>query len=191
MLDQSKIGLDLDPTQVTWASTRDVVSGCRIASAVPRQSIHEGGPTIQDWPPSPRGQPSGCRSAANTLCCPAMVDTASVTVDAVLGSRCVLGPGMGGRPIEYRDFGIEFGDGFGQRFDSQEESVAVVRALHRGELVSFSAGGQYHLQGVSPLPVPVAGLCGIPLLIGGAARPRPFPALRATPTSGTTKASAA
>ena len=183
-----RIGLDLDPTQTSWAAMRDVVSHADAAgydslwtwdhlygTDDPRQSIVEGWTTITAWAAITTRPTVGLLVGANTLRNPGLVAKSAVTVDHVSGGRLVLGLGSGWRPREHVDHGIPFGSGFGERLDWLEESVVLIRGLLAGETVTSPSGGHYAFSGATHLPLPVRGAGGIPILIGGGGERRTIP----------------
>jgi alkanesulfonate monooxygenase SsuD/methylene tetrahydromethanopterin reductase-like flavin-dependent oxidoreductase (luciferase family) len=86
-------------------------------------------------------------------------------LDILSGGRAELALGLGYLPAEFRAYGLDF-EGRGRLTD---ELIPIVRRLWRGEEVSV-AGEFFRLTDarIRPLPVQEG---GIPLFIGGVARP--------------------
>ena len=81
------------------------------------------------------------------------------------GGRAILGIGGAWFEMEHEAFGIDFGDGFGQRLDWLAEATSAMRTLLDGGEVTSAAGGRYafdHLR-IAPLPVQAK----LPIMIGG------------------------
>lgn len=183
-----RLGLDIDPTQTTWADMRAVVTLADTlaydslwtwdhlyATDDPRQSIFEGWTTVAAWGAATSRPTVGLLVGANTLRHPAIVAKAAVTVDHITGGRCVLGLGAGWRPREHGDHGLAFGSGFGERLGWLEESVAAIRGLTAGESVSSPESGAYRFAGARHSPLPVRGAGRLPILIGGGGERRTLP----------------
>jgi F420-dependent oxidoreductase-like protein len=115
---------------------------------------------------------------------PSMLAIAVAGVDDISGGRVELGLGSGWYADEHSAYGIDFGAGFGERFDRLTEQLEVVTGLWAtpdGETFSFD-GSHFHLDGAPGLPKPVQrtrdGVPGVPIIIGGHG-PRRTPALAA------------
>jgi alkanesulfonate monooxygenase SsuD/methylene tetrahydromethanopterin reductase-like flavin-dependent oxidoreductase (luciferase family) len=183
-----RIGLDLDPTQGSWAEMATVV---RMADELgydslwtwdhlygtddPRQRIFEGWTTIAAWAALTTTPTVGLLVGANTFRNPGLVAKCAVTVDHISQGRCVLGLGAGWRPREHHDHGLDFGSGFGERLAWLEESVAAVSALLRGDVVTSPSGGRYAFEGLRHAPTPWDGPGRLPILIGGGGERRTIP----------------
>ncbi len=95
---------------------------------------------------------------------PAFLAKEAATLDALSGGRFELGIGAGWLRAEYDAAGLTF-DRAGVRIDRLDESLAILRALLRGDQVDFE-GQHYHVSQLLDFPPPTrAG--GPPLLIGG------------------------
>src|SRR5436305_13555425 len=66
---------------------------------------------------------------------------------------------------EHTRHGIKFGSGFGQRLDWLDESVAAMRDLLDGKVVTSPPGGHYQFQNLRHHPVPIQKR--LPIMIGG------------------------
>jgi probable F420-dependent oxidoreductase len=82
------------------------------------------------------------------------------TLDAMSGGRVHLGIGIGWLQEEFAALGVPWGG----RADRTDEYVAVLRALWKGDDVSF-AGAHVSLSGVSVNPKPAQPT--VPIIIGG------------------------
>jgi len=183
-----RIGLDLDPTQTSWADMRDVVQRADrlgydslwtwdhlYGTDDPRQSIVEGWTTVAGWAALTTRPTVGLLVGANTLRNPAVVAKCAVTVDHISRGRCILGLGSGWRPREHDDHGIPFGSGFGERLDWLGESLTLIRGLLDGDKVSSPSGSHYAFQEATHLPLPYRGAGRLPILIGGGGERRTIP----------------
>jgi alkanesulfonate monooxygenase SsuD/methylene tetrahydromethanopterin reductase-like flavin-dependent oxidoreductase (luciferase family) len=183
-----RIGLDLDPTQTSWAAMRAVVMRADelgydslwtwdhlYGTDDPRQSIVEAWTTVAAWGAITARPTVGLLVGASTFRNPGLVAKSAVTVDHVTGGRCVLGLGAGWRPREHVDHGIPFGSGFGERLDWLEESIVAIRSLLAGEAVSSPTGGHYAIHDLRHLPVPYRGPGTLPILVGGGGERRTLP----------------
>lgn len=92
---------------------------------------------------------------------PAVLARQAVTIDHASGGRFELGIGSGSVPAELPTFGIPTG-GARDRVERLGESLAIMRALWRGETVDV-AGEHFTLAGARQAPRPQ----GIPIVIGG------------------------
>src|SRR4029453_16620833 len=63
---------------------------------------------------------------ANTFRNPGLTAQCATTLDPITGGRAVLGIGGAWFETEHEAFGIDFGDGFGQRLDWLAESAAAL-----------------------------------------------------------------
>lgn len=183
-----KIGLDLDPSQTSWADMRDVAVRADslgydslwtwdhlYATDDPRQSIVEGWTTIAAWAAITSRPTIGLLVGANTLRNPGLVAKSAATVDHVSAGRCILGLGSGWRPREHQDHGIPFGSGFGERLDWLGESLTLLRGLLAGETVSSPPGSHYTFGETRHFPLPYRGAGRLPILIGGGGERRTIP----------------
>ncbi len=84
---------------------------------------------------------------------PALVAKAAATVQGIAGGRLVLGMGIGGFPGEHAALGIPFPPA-GERAVLLEESIAAIRALWSGEVVTGEAGAVASLRDARQLPAP-------------------------------------
>lgn len=94
---------------------------------------------------------------------PAFVARDAATIDVLSDGRFELGIGGGWRPENFTRSGVPFGTP-GQRAGRLEESVRIIKALLRGESVTFS-GTHYTLDELQGFPIPVQ-KPHLPLLIG-------------------------
>jgi alkanesulfonate monooxygenase SsuD/methylene tetrahydromethanopterin reductase-like flavin-dependent oxidoreductase (luciferase family) len=183
-----RIGLDLDPSQTSWADMRDVAVRADslgydslwtwdhlYATDDPRQSIVEGWTTIAAWAAITSRPTIGLLVGANTLRNPGLVAKSAVTVDHVSAGRCILGLGSGWRPREHQDHGVPFGSGFGERLDWLGESLTLLRGLLAGETVSSPPGSHYTFRETRHVPLPYRGAGRLSILIGGGGERRTIP----------------
>jgi alkanesulfonate monooxygenase SsuD/methylene tetrahydromethanopterin reductase-like flavin-dependent oxidoreductase (luciferase family) len=134
----------------------------------PHQPIFEGWTTITAWAMATQNVKVGLMVGANTFRNPGLVAKIATTLDHVSGGRAILGLGGAWFELEHREFGIDFGSGFGQRLDWLDESIGAIRALAAGEKVTSPAGGHYALEGATMNPLPVQ--ARLPVMIGGTGR---------------------
>ena len=106
----------------------------------------------------------GLLVAANTFRNPGLTAKLATTLDQISGGRAILGIGGGWFEEEHAAFGIEFGNGFGERLDRLAESVAVIRRLLDGERFGHD-GRFYQLRDALVEPRPIQP--HLPFLIGG------------------------
>jgi alkanesulfonate monooxygenase SsuD/methylene tetrahydromethanopterin reductase-like flavin-dependent oxidoreductase (luciferase family) len=99
---------------------------------------------------------------------PSVLAKSAVTADATSQGRIELGMGAGWNEAEHRAFGLPFPD-LATRYDIFEEQVEIVVRQLREERFDH-AGRHYTLTSCEARPKPVNG--HIPLILGGAARPR-------------------
>jgi alkanesulfonate monooxygenase SsuD/methylene tetrahydromethanopterin reductase-like flavin-dependent oxidoreductase (luciferase family) len=93
---------------------------------------------------------------------PAMLARQAVSLDHASGGRFELGIGSGSVPAELDTFGLPTG-GAGDRITRLGESLAIMRALWRGETVDTD-GAHFRMQGAQQMPPPLG---EIPIVIGG------------------------
>lgn len=95
---------------------------------------------------------------------PALLTKMITTLDHISDGRAILGIGAGWAAEEHRQFGIEFGDGFGERLGWLREALPVIRGMLDGSRPS-SPPGRFEIAGVVNSPPPVQ--ARLPILIGG------------------------
>jgi alkanesulfonate monooxygenase SsuD/methylene tetrahydromethanopterin reductase-like flavin-dependent oxidoreductase (luciferase family) len=176
-----KLGLSIYPQETSWQAMLDVV---RHADHLGfdslwvwdhllgigregRQSVFEAWTTIAAWAAVTSRATLGTLVSANTLRNPGLVAKSAVTVDHISGGRFVLGLGAAYRALEHEVHGIEFGASFRDRLAWLEESVAAIKRLLNGGVVTSPPGGHYRFAEVSHLPSPIRGPGTIPILIPG------------------------
>lgn len=98
---------------------------------------------------------------------PAIVAKMASTIDAMSEGRLELGVGAGWLEEEFGAFGYRFGS-TGDRFDTLEHTLHVLRALFSGGPVTLD-DGVCRLEEAHLAPAPVG---GIPLWVGGKGGPR-------------------
>lgn len=94
---------------------------------------------------------------------PGLLAKAAVTLDHISGGRAEIGLGAGWFAAEFNDFGYAFPP-LGKRLDQLEEALILVRALLRGEPVTWS-GDYYQLDGAVCSPPPLNR--NLPIWVGG------------------------
>jgi alkanesulfonate monooxygenase SsuD/methylene tetrahydromethanopterin reductase-like flavin-dependent oxidoreductase (luciferase family) len=102
---------------------------------------------------------------ANTFRNPGLTAKSITTIDHVSGGRAILGIGGAWFEMEHEAFGIDFGDGFGQRLDWLAEATSAMRTLLDGGEVTSAAGGRYAFDRLRIAPLPVQ--ARLPIMIGG------------------------
>ena len=107
----------------------------------------------------------GLLVGANTFRNPGLVAKTAITLDHLSGGRAILGIGGAWFEKEHHEYGIEFGTGHGQRLTWLDESVAAMRGLIDGEVVSSPPGGRYRFDNLRLIPRPMQPR--LPLMIGG------------------------
>lgn len=100
---------------------------------------------------------------------PSIVAKMAVTIDGISSGRFDLGLGAGWLEEEFTAFGYRFGS-VGERFETLEETLRVVRALFSGEPTTLD-GRTVALREARVLPRPVRS-DGIPIWVGGKGGPR-------------------
>ena len=106
----------------------------------------------------------GLLVGANTFRNPGLTAKLATTLDHLSGGRAVLGLGGGWFEREHDAFGLDFGNGFGERLDRLDEAVTLIRRLLDGERVTHQ-GRCYTMQDAVCAPRPVQ--ARLPILIGG------------------------
>ena len=106
----------------------------------------------------------GLLVGANTFRNPGLTAKLATTLDHISGGRLVLGLGGGWFAREHDAFGLDFGNGFGERLDRLDEAVGLIRRLLDGERVTHH-GRFYAMTDALVTPRPVQGR--LPILIGG------------------------
>lgn len=125
----------------------------------------------------------GTLVASATFRHPSMLAIAAAQVDEISGGRLDLGLGSGWNDDEHRAYGIDFGSGFGERFDRLTEQLEILTGLWAtpvGQTFDH-AGAHYTLSGAPGLPKPVQSVHGtpkVPIIVGGHG-PKRTPALAA------------
>jgi alkanesulfonate monooxygenase SsuD/methylene tetrahydromethanopterin reductase-like flavin-dependent oxidoreductase (luciferase family) len=99
-----------------------------------------------------------------TLRNPAVLTKMVTTLDHISGGRAILGVGAGWAEEEHRQYGIEFGDGFGERLRWLSEALPVMRGMLDGVRPSAS-GPRYSMVEVLNNPPPVQRR--LPIMIAG------------------------
>jgi alkanesulfonate monooxygenase SsuD/methylene tetrahydromethanopterin reductase-like flavin-dependent oxidoreductase (luciferase family) len=107
----------------------------------------------------------GVLTGANTFWNPGLLAKKVTTLDHLSGGRAILGLGAGWFEEEHKAFGIEFGQGWGDRLGWLDESAAILRTLLDGESVTSPEESRYQLSGARLSPKPVQSR--LPILIGG------------------------
>ena len=131
----------------------------------PYQPIFEGYTTLAAWAKVTKRTRLGLLVGANTFRNPGLVANELTTIDHLSGGRAIAGLGGAWFELEHQAHGIDFGSGFGERLDWLDESVAALRALFAGEVVTSSEGGRYAFDELVLLPPPVQER--LPIMIGG------------------------
>jgi alkanesulfonate monooxygenase SsuD/methylene tetrahydromethanopterin reductase-like flavin-dependent oxidoreductase (luciferase family) len=131
----------------------------------PHQPIFEGYAALAALAQATSRIQLGLFVGANTFRNPGLAVKSLTTIDHVSGGRAVMGIGGAWFEGEHTAFGIDFGSGFGQRLDWLEESVAAIRTLLDGGVVTSAPGGRYAFDELRISPPPVQ--AHVPIMIGG------------------------
>jgi alkanesulfonate monooxygenase SsuD/methylene tetrahydromethanopterin reductase-like flavin-dependent oxidoreductase (luciferase family) len=130
----------------------------------PDQPIHEGYTALAAVAQATSRIRLGLFVGANTFRNPGIAAKSIVTIDHISGGRAILGIGAAWFELEHRQFGLEFGSGFGERLDWLAEAVPAMRTLVDGGEVT-SSDGRYRFDGLRIFPPPVQD--HLPIMIGG------------------------
>lgn len=130
-----------------------------------RQPIWEGYTALAALAQATERTRLGLFVGANTFRNPALVAKSMVTIDHISGGRTLLGIGGAWFETEHREFGFEFGSGFGQRLDWLAEAVPAIRTLLDGGEVTSPPGGRYAFDHLRIEPPPLQE--HMPMMIGG------------------------
>lgn len=131
----------------------------------PYQPIHEGYTALAALAQATERIRLGLFVGANTFRNPGLAVKSAVTIDHISGGRAILGIGGAWFELEHDAFGIDFGDGFGQRLDWLDEAVSAMRTLLDGGEVTSSPTGRYAFDRLRIAPPPVQD--HLPIMIGG------------------------
>jgi alkanesulfonate monooxygenase SsuD/methylene tetrahydromethanopterin reductase-like flavin-dependent oxidoreductase (luciferase family) len=173
-----KVGALLWPQYSDWASLRDTAAladGLGYDSlwswdhlypivGSPKGPIFEGYLTLAGWACVTKRATLGLMVGANTFRNPALTAKMATTLDHLSDGRAVLGIGGAWFGTEHDAFGIDFGEGFGERLDWLDEAAEIMRGMLHGEEPS-ARGGRYQAKNVRNDPPPVQKR--LPILIGG------------------------
>ena len=130
----------------------------------PHGPFLEGYMALAGWSQHTSGCSIGLLVGANTFRNPGLVVKMVTTLDHMTGGRAVLGIGGAWFETEHTAFGIEFGQGFGERLDWLDESVELMHGMLREGRAS-ARGERYHAVDARNDPAPVQE--HLPILIGG------------------------
>jgi alkanesulfonate monooxygenase SsuD/methylene tetrahydromethanopterin reductase-like flavin-dependent oxidoreductase (luciferase family) len=103
---------------------------------------------------------------ANTFRNPGIAVKAVTTIDHISNGRVICGIGGAWFEGEHTAFGLDFGEGFGQRLDWLAEATAAIRTLLDGGEVTSPPGGRYRFDALRIAPPPIQDR--LPIMIGGA-----------------------
>ncbi len=131
----------------------------------PYQPIFEGYATLAAWAKVTSRAKLGLLVGANTFRNPGLVAKLITTIDHASDGRAICGIGGAWFELEHAAHGIEFGASVGQRLIWMDESVAALRALFDGGVVTSEPGGRYRFDGLRLEPPPVQR--HLPIMIGG------------------------
>src|SRR2546423_14963335 len=93
----------------------------------PKGPIFEGYLTLAGWACVTKRATLGLMVGANTFRNPALTAKMATTLDHLSDGRAVLGIGGAWFETEHEAFGIDFGDGFGERLDWLDEAGEIMR----------------------------------------------------------------
>jgi alkanesulfonate monooxygenase SsuD/methylene tetrahydromethanopterin reductase-like flavin-dependent oxidoreductase (luciferase family) len=102
---------------------------------------------------------------ANPFRNPGLTAKCVTTLDHITDGRAILGIGGAWFEAEHTAFGIDFGNGFGQRLDWLDEAAGAMRTLLDGGEVTSPAEGRYDFDRLRISPLPVQD--HLPIMIGG------------------------
>ena len=136
------------------------------------QPIFEGWSLLAALAPLTERVRLGLMVGANTFRNPGLTAKLATTLDHLSGGRAVLGIGAAWFEREHEAFGLDFGSGFGERIDRLAESVALIRRLLDGELVTHE-GRFYTMRDALCAPRPIQD--HLPILIGASGPKKAVP----------------
>ena len=102
---------------------------------------------------------------ANPFRNPGLTAKCVTTLDHITGGRAILGIGGAWFEAEHTAFGIDFGEGFGQRLNWLDEATRAMRTVLDGGEVTSPPGGRYAFDRLRIAPLPVQP--HLPIMIGG------------------------
>src|SRR5262245_32932507 len=102
---------------------------------------------------------------ANTFRNPGLTVKSVTTLDHLSGGRAILGIGGAWFEGEHQAFGIDFGEGFGQRLDWLAEATSAIRTLLDGGEVTSPPDGRYAFDRLRIAPLPIQSR--LPIMNGG------------------------
>ncbi len=114
----------------------------------------------------------GLLVAANTFRHPGLTAKIATTLDHMSEGRSIVGLGAGWFEREHEAFGLDFGDGVGERLDRLGEAVPLIRRLLDGERVTHE-GRHYVMTDAVCEPRPIQ--ARLPILIGGSGPRKTLP----------------
>jgi alkanesulfonate monooxygenase SsuD/methylene tetrahydromethanopterin reductase-like flavin-dependent oxidoreductase (luciferase family) len=124
----------------------------------------EGWLTLAAWAQLTTRVRLGLLVGANTFRNPGLTAKLATTLDHLSDGRAILGLGGGWFEREHDAFGLDFGQGFGERLDRLDEAVGLIRRLLDGERVTHDGPTyRFHDAVVAPRPLQAR----LPILIGG------------------------
>ena len=130
----------------------------------PAGPMLEGYTVLAGWSQQTTTPTLGLMVGANTFRNPGLVVKMVTTLDHLSGGRAYLGIGAAWFETEHEAFGIEFGEGFGERIGWLDEAVEIMRALLRDGVAS-ARGEHYAAREARNQPAPLQ--ARLPILIGG------------------------
>jgi F420-dependent oxidoreductase-like protein len=173
-----RLGVLLWPQRTTWGSFRDAAlaaerSGADViwtwdhlmAIVGPwDEPILEGWSLLAGLAEATDRVRLGLLVAANTFRNPGLTAKLATTLDQMSDGRAILGLGGAWFEREHDGYGLDFGDGVGERLDRLDEATMLVRRLLDGERVTHR-GEHYRFQDAVCAPRPVQDR--LPIMIGG------------------------
>lgn len=132
----------------------------------PDQPIFEGYTALAALAQATERVRLGLFVGANTFRNPGLATKCVATIDHISGGRAIMGLGGAWFEGEHTAFGIDFGDGFGQRLDWLADAVSATRVLLDGGEVTSPAGSRYAFDHLRIAPAPLQ--AHLPIMIGGA-----------------------
>ncbi|MFC2153132.1 LLM class flavin-dependent oxidoreductase [Actinomycetota bacterium] len=99
-----------------------------------------------------------------TLRNPAVLTKMITTLDHISNGRAIFGVGAGWAEEEHRQYGVEFGEGFGERLRWMREALPVMRGMLDGTRPSAS-GPRYSMMETENNPPPVQDR--LPIMVAG------------------------
>lgn len=96
---------------------------------------------------------------------PALLTKMVTTLDHISDGRAILGVGSGWAEEEHRQYGVEFGSGFGERLSWLRQALPIMRGMLDEQRPSSEEEDRYSIEEAINSPAPVQ--AHLPILVGG------------------------